>query len=73
MKKFVLVDCWGRWWIDDRGRENIDCTVQGYIKVAEANDRAELKAPLRTEYRKDGTWHSFHIEKRAAAKAMGLV
>ena len=72
MKKFVLVECWGHWWIDQQGREIIDCTVCGHVKVAEANDRTELKAPLRTMYHNDGTWHSFHIEKRATAKAMGL-
>lgn len=69
MKKFVLVDSWGTW---DCVSGCIDCTVKGYAKVAESNNRLELHLPERIEYRPDGTWHSFHIEKRAHAKNLGL-
>lgn len=72
MKKFVLIDSWGHW-KKTNGKTVIGCTVCGYNKIAESNDRNDLKATARTEYRADGTWHSFAIVKRAEAKRLGLV
>ena len=73
MKKFVLIDLWGTWETDKRGRTVIDCTVKGYKVIAESNDYYELKLPnTNQEYRDDGTWHTYRVEKRAAAKRMGL-
>lgn len=72
MKKFVVVDSWGTW---ERvnGKRIIDCTVKGHDKLAESNTYTDLHLPERlVEYHEDGTWHSFSIEKRTRAKAMGL-
>lgn len=72
MKKFVLIDAWGTWG-NSKGHVVIDCTVKGYTVIAESNDYYELKLPSTShEYRDDGTWHTYRVEKRAAAKRMGL-
>ena len=41
MKKFVLIGGWGRW-EEVNGKMVIDCTVKGYYKIAESNDRDDL-------------------------------
>lgn len=71
MKKFVLVDHWGRW-EESNGKTVIDCTVHGYNKMAESNDYHDLRETLHIEYREDGTWHFTRVMKRAEAKKMGL-
>ena len=71
MKKFVLVGGWGRW-EEVNGKMVIDCTVKGYYKIAESNDRHDLRESIHIEYRDDGTWHYTRIEKRAYAKSLGL-
>lgn len=72
MKKFVLVDGWGRW-EKANGKKIIDCTVRGYNKLAESNDYYSLRETLHTEYRADGTWHFTRVMKRVEAKKLGLV
>lgn len=71
MKKFVLIDCWGRWEVAN-GKKVIYGTVCGYNKIAESNDYRSLHETFCTEYRVDGTWHFTRVVKRAEAKKMGL-
>lgn len=71
MKKFVLVDHWGRWEFAD-GKMIIYGTVRGYDKLAESNNYHDLRETLHTEYHEDGTWHFTRVMKRAEAKKMGL-
>lgn len=72
MKKFVLVDHWGHWEYKG-GKTIIDCTVRGYDKLAESNDRHDLHETINIEYRDNGTWHFTRVLKRAEVKRMGLV
>ena len=75
MKKFVLVDSWGHWWITPEGKKCMDCTVKGHKLVAESNDYYDscLRLPKEAfDYREDGTWHTYRVEKRAYAKTLGL-
>lgn len=71
MKKFVLVDHWGRWEVAN-GKTVIYGTVRGYDKLAESNDRNDLHETVDIEYRDDGTWHFTRVLKRAEVKRMGL-
>jgi hypothetical protein len=71
MKKFVLVDHWGRWEVAN-SKTVIYGTVCGYSKMAESNDYYSLRESLHTEYCNDGTWHFTRVVKRAEAKKMGL-
>ena len=69
MKKFALIARVGRW-NDKNGRMVINCTVERFELVAEADTRGELVCPSHMEYKADGTWRTYWIESRANAKRM---
>jgi len=73
MKKFVVIENIGTWEKKD-GKKIINCTVKEKKIIAEAETAQELVplAPLKTDYRADGTWHSYSIESRKWARRMGF-
>ena len=73
MKKFVVIENIGDWEYKD-GKKIIYCTVKEQKIAAEANTAQELVplAPFKTDYRADGTWHSYSIESRKWARRYGL-
>ena len=67
MKKFVMIESIGHW-ENKNGKTVIYGTVENVRIAAESNNPAELKAPAKTEYRADGTWHSYSVELRKYAR-----
>lgn len=69
MKKFAMIENIGRW-ESANSKMLIYGTVEQVRIVAESDDPTELKAPAKTEYRADGTWHSYSVELRKNARRM---
>ena len=69
MKKFVMIENIGRW-ESANGKMLIYGTVEKVRIIAESDDPIELKAPAKTEYWADGTWHSYSVELRKNARRM---
>lgn len=73
MKKFVILENVGTY--EEKGnRMIVDCTVKETKVFAESNDwdtifNARNELPT-SEYRKDGTWHTYSIELRKYARKM---
>ena len=69
MKKFAMIENIGRW-ENKNGKTIIYGTVENVRIAAESDNPAELEAPAKTEYRADGTWHSYSVELRKNARRM---
>lgn len=70
MKKFVVIASIGNHNLVN-GHGTIDCMVKDVELVAESDDRMELFQRYgmgSTEYRNNGKWYSYRIEKRANAR-----
>lgn len=66
MKKFVVIAS-----IGNHNHGTIECSVKDVELVAESDDRMELFQKYgmgSTEYRDNGKWYSYRIEKRADAR-----
>ncbi len=66
MKKFVVIAS-----IGNHNNGSIECTVKDVELMAENDDRMELFQKYgmgSTEYRNNGKWYSYRIEKRADAR-----
>lgn len=66
MKKFAVIAS-----IGNHNHGSIECSVKDVELVAESDDRMELFQKYgmgSTEYRDNGKWYSYHIEKRADAR-----
>lgn len=70
MKKFVVIASIGNHNLVN-GHGSIECSVKDVELVAESDDRMELFQKYgmgSTEYRDNGKWYSYRIEKRADAR-----
>lgn len=70
MKKFVVIASIGNHNLIN-GYGTIDCTVNDVELIEENDDRMELFQKYgmgSTEYRNNGKWYSYSIEKRADAR-----
>lgn len=70
MKKYAVIASIGNHNLIN-GHGTIECTVKDAELVAESDNRLELfqkYGPGFTEYRDNGKWYSYHIEKRADAR-----
>lgn len=66
MKKFVVLAN-----IGNHSTNSIECTVKDVEFVAESDDRMELIREYGVrpvEYRNNGKWYSYYVEKRADAR-----
>ena len=68
MKKFVVLANIGNY-----SNNSMECTVKDVELIAESDDRMELireygVRPI--EYRNNGKWYSYYVEKRADARRM---
>lgn len=66
MKKFVVIAN-----IGNHNHGTVECSVNDVELVAESDNRAELLQKydmVSTEYRDNGKWYSYSIEKRADAR-----
>lgn len=73
MKKFVILENIGTY--EKKGKQMIiDCTVKETRIFTESNDwdaifNASIELPA-SEYKEDGTWHTYSIELRKNARKM---
>ena len=68
MKKHTIIESIGKWENTKNGRIT-HCTVLETRLYAESNDYIEMFNNVpKTEYRKDGTWHSYSYAPRKDAK-----
>lgn len=66
MKKYAVIAS-----IGNHDGNTIECTVKDVELVAESDDRMELNREYGfrpTEYRDNGKWYSYRVEKRADAR-----
>lgn len=69
MKKFAIIASVGSYKMKN-GRREISCSVESKEFVLDSDDRMELldKMPKGFEYRDNGKWYSYTIEKRTDAR-----